>query len=41
MGTLVLSDPDGESADDRLLEAYAPRAAAAWVHASGRAAPTP
>jgi hypothetical protein len=34
VGTLVLADPDGESADDRLMEAYASRAAAAWVHAA-------
>jgi hypothetical protein len=34
VGTLVLADPDGESPDDRLMEAYASRAAAAWVHAS-------
>jgi hypothetical protein len=33
VGTLVLADPDGDSADDRLMEAYASRAAAAWVHA--------
>jgi GAF domain len=33
VGTLVLADPDGESADDRLMESYASRAAAAWVHA--------
>jgi len=41
VGTLVLSDPDGESPDDRLLEAYASRAAAAWVHASGLTASKP
>src|SRR5207245_2715707 len=29
----VLADPDGESDDDRLMEAYASRAAAAWVFA--------
>jgi hypothetical protein len=34
VGTLVLADPDGESPDDRLMEAYASRAAAAWVHAA-------
>ena len=34
VGTLVLVDPDGESPDDRLMEAYASRAAAAWVHAA-------
>ena len=33
MGTLVLLDPDGETADDRLMEAYASRAAAAYLHA--------
>jgi GAF domain-containing protein len=36
VGTLVLADPDGESPDDRLMEAYASRAAAAWVHAAGQ-----
>ena len=36
MGTLVLADPDGESPDDRLMEAYASRAATAWVYAAGR-----
>jgi hypothetical protein len=35
VGTLVLADPDGESPDDRLMEAYASRAAAAWVFALG------
>ena len=41
VGTLVLADPDGESADDRLMESYASRAAAAWVHAArqGRSQP--
>jgi GAF domain-containing protein len=41
VGTLVLADPDGESPDDRLMEAYASRAAAAWVHAArpGRSHP--
>ena len=33
VGTLVLLDPDGETADDRLLGAYASRAAAAYLHA--------
>lgn len=33
VGTLVLVDRDGETADDRLMESYAARAAAAWVHA--------
>ena len=35
VGTLVLADPDGESPDDRLMEAYASRAATAWVYAAG------
>jgi hypothetical protein len=34
VGSLVLPDPNGESADDRLMEAYASRAAAAWRHAA-------
>jgi GAF domain-containing protein len=34
VGSLVLADPSGESADDRLIEAYASRAAAAWRHAA-------
>ncbi len=34
VGCLVLPDPNGESPDDRLMEAYAPRAAAAWRHAA-------
>ncbi|HUG53991.1 MAG TPA: GAF domain-containing protein, partial [Vicinamibacteria bacterium] len=33
VGTLVLADPNGESVDDNLMESYASRAAAAWVHA--------
>ena len=33
VGTLVLLDPDGETADDRLMGAYASRAAAAYLHA--------
>jgi hypothetical protein len=33
VGCLVLPDPNGESPDDRLMEAYASRAAAAWRHA--------
>jgi hypothetical protein len=33
LGTLALLDPDGESPDDRLMEAYASRAAAAYLHA--------
>jgi hypothetical protein len=34
LGCLVLLDPNDESPDDRLLEAYASRAAAAWRHAA-------
>jgi GAF domain-containing protein len=34
VGTLVLADANGESPDDRLMESYASRAAAAWVHAT-------
>ncbi len=34
IGCLVLPDPKGESPDDRLMEAYASRAAAAWRHAA-------
>jgi hypothetical protein len=34
LGCLVLLDPNGESPEDRLLEAYASRAAAAFTHAS-------
>jgi hypothetical protein len=38
LGALVLCDPNGMSADDRLMESYASRAAAALLHASrGRA----
>lgn len=33
MGTLALLDPDGETPDDRLMEAYASRAATALLHA--------
>ena len=33
LGTLALLDPDGETPDDRLMEAYASRAAAAYFHA--------
>lgn len=33
VGTLALLDPDGESPDDRLMEAYASRAATAYLHA--------
>ncbi len=34
VGCLVLLDPNGESPDDRLMESYASRAAAAWRHAA-------
>jgi hypothetical protein len=34
VGCLVLPDPNGKSPDDRLMEAYASRAAAAWRHAN-------
>jgi len=34
VGCLALLDPNGESPEDRLLEAYASRAAAAWRHAA-------
>jgi hypothetical protein len=34
VGCLVLFDPNGESPEDRLLEAYASRAAVAWRHAA-------
>jgi hypothetical protein len=38
VGTLALIDPDGESPDDRLMEAFASRAAAAYLFAArGRA----
>jgi hypothetical protein len=36
VGCLALLDPDGESPDDRLMEAYGARAAAAWLHVAGR-----
>jgi hypothetical protein len=36
VGCLVLIDPNGESPEDRLLEAYASRVAAAWRHVSLR-----
>jgi GAF domain-containing protein len=36
VGCFVLLDPNGESPEDRLLEAYASRVAAAWRHASLR-----
>lgn len=34
VGALVLLDANGESADDRLMEAYASRAALAYLHAA-------
>jgi hypothetical protein len=40
LGTLVLCDPDGLSAEDRLMESYASRAAAALLHA-GRGGKAP
>lgn len=33
LGALVLADPDGETPEDRLVEAYASRAAVAYAHA--------
>jgi hypothetical protein len=36
LGTLALVDPGGESPDDRLMEAYAARSAAAYLHALRR-----
>jgi GAF domain len=33
VGTLALLDPNGESPDDRLMESFASRAAAAYLHA--------
>jgi GAF domain-containing protein len=36
VGSLVLLDPDGETPDDRLMESYASRAAAAYLHAARR-----
>jgi hypothetical protein len=33
-GCLVLLDPIGESPEDRLLQAFASRSAAAWRHAA-------
>jgi len=36
LGTLALLDPNGESPDDRLLESYGSRAAAAYRHAARR-----
>ena len=37
VGTLVLIDPNGETPDDRLMEAFASRAATAYRHAATRA----
>jgi hypothetical protein len=37
VGCFVLLDPNGESPEDRLLDSYASRVAAAWRHASLRA----
>jgi len=34
VGCLVLLDPNGESPDDRLMEAFASRAATAWRYAA-------
>jgi GAF domain-containing protein len=34
VGTLALIDPDGETADDRLMESFASRAAAAYLYAA-------
>lgn len=34
LGTLVLLDPNGETPDDRIMEAYASRTAAAYRHAT-------
>jgi GAF domain-containing protein len=34
VGTLALIDPDGETADDRLMESYASRAASAYLFAA-------
>ena len=36
VGTLALLDPDGETPDDRLMEAYGSRMAAAYRHAAAR-----
>ena len=32
LGSLVLQDPNGETPDDQLLDAYASRAASAYMH---------
>jgi len=34
VGSLVLPDPNGQTPDDRLMEAFASRATAAWHHAA-------
>jgi hypothetical protein len=39
VGTLALLDPNGISTDDRLMEAYASRAAVAYFHSMRKAAP--
>jgi hypothetical protein len=38
VGTLVLLDPNGETPDDRMMEAYGSRAATAYRHAARRRA---
>jgi len=38
VGTLALLDPDGETADDRLMESFASRAAVAYLYAARRRA---
>jgi hypothetical protein len=37
LGSLALLDPDGDTPDDRLMEAYASRAAGALLHTLRRA----
>ena len=39
VGTLALLDPNGVSTDDRLMEAYASRAAAAYFHSTRKTPP--
>jgi hypothetical protein len=39
VGTLALLDPNGVSMDDRLIEAYASRAAVAYFHSTRKAPP--
>lgn len=41
LGVLFILDPDGETPDDRLLESYASRGAAAYLHATGRVVQSP